>query len=275
LRAVADTVPATRYDGLGAAELATRAGVPRVELFDVVGSTMDEAHRCAAAGAVAGTLVLADSQSTGRGRNRKRWVSPPRGVWMTLIERPADASALDVLSLRMGLAAARALDAFSAEPVRLKWPNDLYVDDAKLAGILVEARWRGDRPDWVAIGLGVNMELPPDQPAAAMLDPDTSRVAVICALGPELRTAAATPGMLTPDEMEEYAARDLARGRNCVAPVCGRVAGIATSGELLVELADSVARVRSGSLVLDAPATRTAPAGSDETHRAIHQDNQD
>ena len=56
---------------------------------------------------------------------------------MTLIERPNDAAAVDVLSLRLGLRAARALDRFAESPVRLKWPNDLYITDAKLAGILV------------------------------------------------------------------------------------------------------------------------------------------
>jgi BirA family transcriptional regulator, biotin operon repressor / biotin---[acetyl-CoA-carboxylase] ligase len=251
-RAVADSVRADRYDGLSAAELSTRAAVPHVELFDVVASTMDEAHALAASGAGAGTVVLSDAQAAGRGRTGKRWSSPPRGVWMTLIERPADPSALDVLSLRIGLAAARTLDAFTAEPVRLKWPNDLYVDDAKLAGVLVEARWRGDRLDWVAIGLGVNMARPDDQPGAAFLDAGTSRSEVLCGLLPELRAAAAMTGVLTRDEMDEYGARDLARGRGCVEPVRGRVLGIANTGELLVELADSTARVRSGSLVLEA-----------------------
>jgi BirA family biotin operon repressor/biotin-[acetyl-CoA-carboxylase] ligase len=222
-----------------------------VELFDVVGSTMDEAHAFAASGAEPGTLVLADSQAAGRGRNGKRWSSPPRGVWMTLIERPADPAVLDVLSLRIGLAAARALDAFVTEPVRLKWPNDLYVEDAKLAGVLVEARWRGDRLDWVAIGLGVNMDPPPGQSGAAILEPGTLRASVIRELLPELRAASAMTGQLTPDEMDEYATRDLTRGRTCTEPVRGRVMGIAPSGELLVELADSTVLVRSGSLVLE------------------------
>lgn len=214
---------------------------------------MDEAHALAAQGAAAGTLVLADRQSSGRGRGGKRWSSPSRGVWLTLIERPADVSALDVLSLRAGLAAARALDPFASEPIRLKWPNDLYVDNAKLAGILVEARWRGEYLDWVAIGVGVNLELPPDQVGAAALEPGTSRAQVVCGLLPELRAAAAMTGMLTPAEMEEYAARDLARGRMCAAPARGRVAGITPGGELLVEIADSITRVRAGSLVLELP----------------------
>ncbi len=149
--AVAESSRLDSYDGITADELARRGSVARVELYGVVGSTMDEAHALATEGAPAGTVVLADSQKAGRGRNGKRWTSPPRGVWMTLIERPPDASAIDVLSLRIGLAAARALDAFTSEPVRVKWPNDLFVENAKVAGVLVEARWRGERLDWVAI----------------------------------------------------------------------------------------------------------------------------
>jgi BirA family biotin operon repressor/biotin-[acetyl-CoA-carboxylase] ligase len=214
---------------------------------------MDEAHALAANGAEAGTVVLSDAQAAGRGRGGKRWSSPPRGIWMTLVERPADPSALDVLSLRIGLAAARAIDAYTAEPVRLKWPNDLFVADSKVGGVLVEARWRGDRLDWVAIGLGINMDVPADQTAATMLESGAVRVDVISALLPELRAAAAMLGTLTPEEMDEFAARDLARGRRCIEPLRGRVSGILPSGELLVELADSTARVRTGSLVLEVP----------------------
>ncbi len=245
------TVSAAAYDGVGSAELARRLNIPAVRLFEIVASTMDEAHAMAGAGAPPGTMVLAEQQTAGRGRNGRRWSSPPRGIWLTLIERPADATALDVMSLRVGLAAARALDAFAAEPLRLKWPNDLYVDTNKLAGTLVEARWRGERADWVAIGFGVNMRPPEDQICAAGLDAGTCRLDVLCSLVPELRAAAAIAGPLTPAEMEEYAGRDMARGRSCSEPVRGRVAGIAPTGELLVELADSVARVRTGSLVLD------------------------
>lgn len=247
----ADAVPTDRYDGLTAGALAERLGVPDIALFSEVGSTMDEAHRLAAGGVSAGTLVLADRQTAGRGRNGRRWSSPQRGIWLTLIERPPSPAAVEVLSLRIGLGAARALDAHTAEPVRLKWPNDLYVDERKLAGTLVEARWRGDSPDWVAVGLGINVEPPADVPAAAALEPGSTRVGVLADLLPELRAAAALDGPLTSAELEEYAARDLARARRCVEPLRGTVLGVAPTGELLVELADSVARVRVGSLVLE------------------------
>lgn len=234
-------------------------GVPAVYLFDRVSSTMDEAHDLAAAGAEAGTVVLAATQTAGRGRNGRRWSSPPRGIWLTIIERPQDAAAMEVMSLRVGLAAARALDPFAAEPLRLKWPNDLYVDTSKLAGTLVEARWRGERADWVAIGFGVNMTPPVDQLNAGGLDPGTARIDVLQALVGELRTAAAMIGPLRPSELDEYAGRDLARGRQCAEPLRGRVLGVSPAGELLIELADSVARVRTGSLLFDSTEGERGP----------------
>jgi len=213
---------------------------------------MDLAHRLADEGAPAGTLVIANEQTSGRGRGGKSWQSSPgAGLWLTLIERPTDASGLGVLSLRVGLAAAEALDRFAAEPIRVKWPNDLYVDGGKLAGILVEARWRERSVEWVAIGLGINVRQPPGVEMAAGLEPGTERVDVLAELIPAVRRAAQTPGSLDAGEMEEFDARDLARGKACVEPALGRVAGITPTGELLVALADSVAPFRSGSLVLE------------------------
>lgn len=227
-------------------------GLPRVELLESTTSTLDVAHRIAARGAPAGTLVIANEQTSGRGRGGKSWQSlPGDGLWLTLIERPADSSGLGVLSLRVGLAAAEALDRFASEPIRLKWPNDLYVDERKLGGILVEARWREQAVEYVAIGLGVNVKSPRNVRSAAGLEPGTDRLEVLAELVPAVVVAARESGPLQPEEMEEFDARDLARGRKCIEPAVGRVAGITPTGELLVALADSVAPFRSGSLVLE------------------------
>src|ERR1700750_2411169 len=119
----------------------------RIIEYDEVGSTLDVAHDLASKGAEAGTVIIANAQTAGRGRMGRTWRSEPgAGIWLALIERPRDASALDVLSLRIGLALAPALDAFADGPVRLKWPNDLYVDERKLAGVLIEVRWREAQP---------------------------------------------------------------------------------------------------------------------------------
>ncbi len=226
--------------------------LPRVELLDSTTSTLDVAHRIAAQGAPSGTLVIANEQTAGRGRSGKSWQSSSgAGLWLTLIERPVDSSGLGVLSLRVGLAAAEALDRFAPEPIRMKWPNDLYIDRAKLAGILVEARWREQAVEWVAIGIGVNVKAPGRVENAAWLEPGTERLEILAELIPAVLSAARETGPLSADEMEEFDARDLARGRKCLEPALGRVAGISPAGELLVALADSVTRFRSGSLVLE------------------------
>jgi BirA family biotin operon repressor/biotin-[acetyl-CoA-carboxylase] ligase len=240
-----------RFDGASAKELAHLLDLPRVELLESTTSTLDVAHRIAAEGAAAGTLVIANEQTAGRGRGGKSWQSSRgAGIWLTLIERPSDISGLGVLSLRVGLAAAEALDRFAPEPIRLKWPNDLYVDRGKLGGILVEARWREQAVEWVSIGLGVNVKAPENLENAAGLEPDTERLDVLSELVPALRAAARGSGPLGADERDEFNARDLARGKACVQPAIGRVAGITPTGELLVALADSVVPFRSGSLVL-------------------------
>ena len=241
------------YDGRTKSDLRSLLGVPRVELCDVVTSTLDVAHVLGAEGAPAGTLILAEQQTTGRGRAGRRWESRPgSGIWLTLLERPDDPSVVELLSIRLGLAAARALDRWATTMVRLKWPNDLYVDGGKLAGILVETRWRDQRLEWAALGLGINVVAPEGvERAVSALRPGSDRVAVLSALVPALREASAMSGPLGERELESYAARDIARSRRCTEPVPGVVQGIDAHGSLLVSTATGDVAYRSGSLVLE------------------------
>jgi len=240
-----------RYDRWDGAALARLLDVPRVVVFDSTESTMDDAHGLATLDAPSGSVVLTDRQTAGRGRNGRRWASASgQGIWMTVIERPNDPSAVDVLSLRLGLRTARALDRFVASPVRVKWPNDLYVGTGKLAGILVEARWRSGRIDWVAIGIGVNVREPADVANAASLVPGAERVDVLAELVPAVRAAAAARGPLTTAELQEFAARDFAVGRTCIDPTPGEVRGITALGELLVDTTAGLRTFRDGSLTL-------------------------
>ena len=243
----------TTFDGVGAAELARRLGLPRVEVFEEVTSTLDVAHQIAP-DAPTGTLVLADRQTAGRGRHGRRWDSAPgTGIWLTLLERPADARALDVLSLRCGLRAAAALDPLAGHEIALKWPNDLYLRGRKLAGILIETRWRGASPDWVAIGFGLNV-VAPDLDTAAGLPAGASRLDALDRLVPALRAAAHHVGHLTDDELDAWRKRDLTFGRVTATPAAGVARGIDAAGELLIEEPGGiVSRHRSGSLTLDGP----------------------
>jgi BirA family biotin operon repressor/biotin-[acetyl-CoA-carboxylase] ligase len=245
-------VTADAYDGQSAAAIAARVGVPRVALYRRLGSTMDAAHALGEQSAPAGTVVLADEQTAGRGRQGHSWRSAPgAGVWLTLLERPAHPAALEVLSLRTGLSVARALDAHTSAPVGVKWPNDLFVRDGKVAGVLVEARWRGDRVDWIAIGVGVNVVAPRDVTGAAGLRAGTSRLALLSSLVPAVRGAAARAGPLDARELAEFEARDHARGRRCVSPSPGVVLGVTAAGELAVETSSGVRYHRTGSLLLE------------------------
>jgi BirA family biotin operon repressor/biotin-[acetyl-CoA-carboxylase] ligase len=228
--------------------LAERWGISRLLAFDSIGSTLDVAHAVASE-TPSGTLVLADEQTAGRGQHGRRWSSPPgAGVWLTLVERPSDARALEVLALRCGLFAAEALDAFAGAPIGLKWPNDLYLAGLKLAGILIETRWRGTAPEWVAIGFGLNVAPPPIEGATG-LPAGATRLDVLDVLVPALRRAAATSRHLSEAELARWRGRDVAAGRTLETPARGRAAGISADGQLLVAGPDgAVTAHRSGSL---------------------------
>jgi BirA family biotin operon repressor/biotin-[acetyl-CoA-carboxylase] ligase len=137
-------------------------GAQRIDL-EVTASTNDEAARLARAGASHGTIVVAERQTAGRGRDGRPWSSPPgMGLYLSAVLRPPLPLALvPPLTLAVGVAVCDAAIAFGA-PAALKWPNDTLVADRKLAGVLIEAQSQGGRLDAVIVGIGVNLagELP-------------------------------------------------------------------------------------------------------------------
>jgi BirA family biotin operon repressor/biotin-[acetyl-CoA-carboxylase] ligase len=202
-------------------------------------------------GASPGTLVLADAQTAGRGRFGRLWRSDPHaGIWLTVIERPIDVLALEVLPLRVGLAIARALDELSPAPVYVKWPNDIYVADKKIAGILVEARWRDGSPAWIAIGVGINLRSPVDQPRGGGLGESVGRETVLDRVIPAIRAASLREGHLDAGEVRALNERHAANGRECTQPLAGRIIEIDATGALLVEAGASTVVARNGSLIL-------------------------
>lgn len=147
----------------------------RLLRFGTVGSTNDEARRLAMEGAPDGTLVWAETQTAGRGRRGRAWVSPPGNLHFSLILRPqANAARSAQLSLLAAVVLGDALSAMlpDSRPVRFKWPNDVLLDGAKLAGILLESSGSaGGVLDWVVLGCGVNVAHAPqlaDYPAVSL-----------------------------------------------------------------------------------------------------------
>lgn len=106
--------------------------------------------------------LLAEAQSAGRGRRGRNWRSPPgSGIYLSLAWRfESGLTGLSALSLVAGLAAARVLRAHGASTVGLKWPNDLWADDRKLGGCLIDISGSAEGPCEAIIGLGLNVDLP-------------------------------------------------------------------------------------------------------------------
>jgi BirA family biotin operon repressor/biotin-[acetyl-CoA-carboxylase] ligase len=124
-------------------------------------STNDEAHRLAAEGAPHGALVIAETQSKGRGRRGRSWVTPPgTALALTLVLRPELPPArAPELQLVAAVAVCEATRALGAPKAAIKWPNDVESGGRKLAGLLAELRTSGDRLEHVALGLGLNVNL--------------------------------------------------------------------------------------------------------------------
>lgn len=135
----------------------------RIIHHNVIGSTNDEAKRLAASGEKDGTLITADTQTAGRGRMGRVWFTPPdSAIAMSLILRPATSEIhLAQLSLLGGLAVAEGIEAVTGLKPQLKWPNDVLIEDKKVAGVLAEASFDGNKVEWVVLGIGINVNAAP------------------------------------------------------------------------------------------------------------------
>ena len=143
--------------------LATRLIGRKVICYDTVNSTNLVLKDLARAGAGDGTVVVADSQGTGRGRMERAFFSPPgKGIWVSILLRPTflpqDAPKCTLMA---AVAVARAMEKFGLRAA-IKWPNDILHDGRKLVGILTEMSAEMDRVNYVVIGIGINVNIAPE-----------------------------------------------------------------------------------------------------------------
>ncbi|SFM30931.1 biotin--[acetyl-CoA-carboxylase] ligase [Variovorax sp. OV329] len=239
----------------------------RVELVEEIDSTNTELMRRARAGrAHEPVLLVALRQSAGRGRLGRPWqsqlgeddVAPTLTFSLGLPLAPRDWSGL---SLAVGVAVAEALDPQASAGVGLKWPNDLWRQDRKLAGILIEtATVPGDAlpgQRYVVIGVGINigprdaqgMNTPPAH--VREWQPDaTAPWALAQIAAPLLRTVLAFADQCFAPLVERFAARDVLRGREVQLSdgTAGLCQGVGPTGELLVHTASGVAAITSSEV---------------------------
>lgn len=150
-------VPWEIRDGLATGSF----GKGEILWFDRTESTNTTAKAMALSGAPEGTLVLAESQTAGRGRKGRSWHSPTRdGLYASLVLRPrlllAQAGRIPILA---SLAAADALTSLGLSSVRVKWPNDVLLGGKKVAGVLTELGAEMDSVDYMVVGLGMNVNM--------------------------------------------------------------------------------------------------------------------
>ena len=132
--------------------------------FDVVESTNTEANRLAREGAPEGTVIVANSQTKGRGRLGRSWISPPgNGLYISIILRPR--CPLDWyprLALTAAVGVASAIQETGVRP-QLKWPNDILLASRKVGGILTEAAFDKSRIGLAVLGIGINVNAKQDE----------------------------------------------------------------------------------------------------------------
>lgn len=238
-----------------------RLGRP-VHYFEQTDSTNLRAKELAATGAADGTLVLADSQTSGRGRLDRAWASPPgANLLLSIILRPNLAlGSFFRLTMAAAVALARAVEELTDLAPLIKWPNDLYLDEAKLAGILTEISGQAEGLDWAVVGVGVNVNAAPelktgDYRAASLADLTGRRVDRLELLNLFLlRLEEMVEAGLPPQELRQHwLARSMTIGRRVTVADRGRnVTGLAQDidgdGALILETDDGLVRVVSGDV---------------------------
>lgn len=127
--------------------------------YESTDSTMDLAHRLAAAGEPEGSVVVSEGQSKGRGRLGRSWLSPKgKGIYASIILRPnLKLSEISFITLMTAVALARAVEAQTGLKPEIKWPNDLLFNGKKFAGILTELNAELNRIHYLVIGIGINV----------------------------------------------------------------------------------------------------------------------
>ena len=217
-------------------------------------STNERAKALAVAGAPHGTLVTADEQSAGRGRQGRVWTAPPgRALLASLVVRRL-AGGHELLPLAAGVAVCEACERAAGVECALKWPNDVWIEGRKVAGILLEGR---PHEGWAVAGIGINVLTAPEEfpeelrasatsLAAAGATASVKEVleALLAALSARLADAPA-------DVLAAWDARDALRGREVRwEDGQGVAAGIAESGALVVETSEGRVELDAGEVHL-------------------------
>ncbi|RJQ42699.1 MAG: biotin--[acetyl-CoA-carboxylase] ligase [Gaiellales bacterium] len=262
----------SRPDKLIAAELQNRLQTSvigsSIQSFEEIGSTADKARELAMRGVQDGTVLAAESQTQGRGRMERGWVTPPgQAIALSVILYPGfTPPQVPLLGLAASLAVRQAVESVTGLAPKLKWPNDIYLGGGKVAGILVEMSAELDRVKWVVVSAGINVNnrfdgTPLEGVARSLREAAGGRVSrldVAVAFLAELDRyyIRGLSGKAAEAIRFDFEANDMLQGREVevqtpTGPVRGVASGIDADGRLLVRAADgSLSALFSGEASL-------------------------
>ncbi len=238
----------------------------RLEFYDELPSTSDYCVARAKDGEPAGLAVLAHAQTAGRGSRGRSWQAPVGNLNLSVLLRPDAAPAqCGVFPLLAGIAVGQAVEQFLPPGIitTLKWPNDVLLGPAKLAGILIDAAPSAARLDWLVIGIGVNLRHAPEIPgrltttlaaqrgdvtAPAMAEAVLERLAVWLEVLARSGPKAVREAWL--ERAHPVGTRlDVAAGGRVRS---GSFAGLSESGELLLAGESGIETINTGDVLLGA-----------------------
>ncbi|BBL61636.1 biotin--[acetyl-CoA-carboxylase] ligase [Methanobrevibacter arboriphilus] len=131
----------------------------KIYSFNEVESTNSVAKFLAKQGSPEGTVIISETQTKGKGRRGKKWESPSGGIWLSIILKPdIDPSKAPLITLATGVAVARTLRGMNID-ARIKWPNDILINNKKVCGILTEANAKFNTVEYVIVGVGIDTNL--------------------------------------------------------------------------------------------------------------------
>ncbi|MCX6009508.1 MAG: biotin--[acetyl-CoA-carboxylase] ligase, partial [Chloroflexi bacterium] len=128
--------------------------------YNRLSTTMETAKELAKKGTAEGTVIIADTQTAGRGRLGRAWLSPEGSLAMSLILKPS-LDNLPQLVMIASLAVVRTIKKVAGIEAQIKWPNDILIKGKKICGILIENEVKGDRVNFAIIGIGINVNFDP------------------------------------------------------------------------------------------------------------------
>jgi BirA family biotin operon repressor/biotin-[acetyl-CoA-carboxylase] ligase len=141
-------------------DLKTKIIGKRVYYFEEIDSTQNFAQQIAHDKKEDGTIIVAEKQTSGRGRLDRKWASPKGGIWFSLIIHPKfDVSSSTLVPIAGAVALSRSIKSILGVETKVKWPNDITVNDKKVAGMLVDASFQANNIEYLVLGIGINFDV--------------------------------------------------------------------------------------------------------------------